>query len=513
MSRNFDFSTYKDIQTTSNKEHKLDESLDFEYTDIESIKRNISKLQYLLNESPIKKVTALFPKRLPNNKYNRFREYNGNRSQLNSLDYSIILPKINRSKGAIIAPETMSTEVTNSSLGPGQYNPKYISASIPTPYFGLKLFRPPLKEPKTECYGLFLIKEKSSKKIKGFTFDQCPVDRNKNVMGMISPGPGYYKVNYEATKANPVSFFISSSVDASHAKAFKSKNTFDIQYVNPKSSLCNSDYQRFRKNERFPSKKRYSYSKVLLNLPDSNYPLIMRNKEQAKTKNFQTKLKDIMKNSTILSKRIRSVQETKNKLMKEREEHFAVKVKGRLRRILTYKERTLTSQVLSHWIILKTLTDWLKCCRLEYTIKKVIKHNTKKMVRVLFFSLLAIGKFRKKLYCIRLKRLSDLLKQVIRMKIEFWRKKRKKKYKRILGQFLIKYSHLSKFHLFVMQINKSITLLQRFYKRYLVKRAIMLSAMSIKWEKLELHNTTKTKNSVIPISIKMAYLKKEMNVF
>jgi sulfur relay (sulfurtransferase) DsrC/TusE family protein len=115
----------------------------------------------------------------------------------------------------------------------------------------------------------------------------------------------------------------------------------------------------------------------------------MKNKEHAKERNFQAKLK-------------RSVQETKSRLMKKKEKHFMIKVKETLRKVLIHKERTLISQVPYHWIILKTLTDWLKHFKIKYIIKKIVKHRTSKLLGVLLFYSAVIGKCYRKLYCILL---------------------------------------------------------------------------------------------------------------
>jgi len=369
------------------------------------------------------------------------------------------------------------------------------------------------------------------KKSIGFSFPQSIRYSLVNQRDIRNPGPGYYTIRPEITRPSPTTFSISLSLNSSHSNVFKSPEQFDIQYSDPKSSLTHSNYQKFLKSDRFERKGRFTYNRIILR--PSNVSAIKRNKLNVNLNKQEVRLKIIVNKSVKLRNKIKLSQDKKEQLINERIVQIKLNNEESDRRYLINKERINSYKLSRAWIMNATLNYWLELLASKYNLRITKRMRTDQLLRALFVTLLSIGRFRRKAKQLRLKRLLRLMTRFISFKMPIWRKEKANKMKEIVLNFLNNYSSVQSICYVMLGVVKRLKILQRWYRRYIVKKQIMLAAMNILWSYIEYTITVKkmlskckqnqwnyciqetiienNKSEVVPINVRIFYIKKHLN--
>ena len=438
------------------------------------------------------------------------------------LDIKVLTKPIERDKGARIRPRPIDSTIVSLTPGPGQYNPKPIQTKTQTIIFtkGKRDFvNAKEKEEYKTLYENITLHVNRNRK--GFTFGLGSDDRYLLKTAEGIPGPGYYNTTQDITKPRTTSFFI--SFDSTYARPLSISSA--MNYDTPKSAISQSNYQRFLQAERFPTRNKYLYKRTLFKSKKSNSYIIARNKASVWLSKREVKLKQIARNMKKLKKKIESVQHTKQLLDEEETKRIKFLSKKNNQRRLIVRPQKL----IKNWISLLTIKSFITTLSKRYLIKKSLRENKNRLMSVFVISTLIITKLLKILYKFRMNRAIKIIKSFIAVKKVVWKKKRQVQAKETIADFVLQYSRSASFKVFTMKISQSILRLQHWYKRYLVKNRILLSAMNLQWSCIE-HvlitkkyvNTTlkdfiksierRDTSNVVPINVRLIFIRNYLKV-
>ena len=297
----------------------------------------------------------------------------------------------------------------------------------------------------------------------------------------IKLGPGYYNASFNGTLPKSASFYISFE----NFRIESDKSQTNIPYINPGSTMIESGYQRFLKSERFPNNKTYSYKRILAKHDKSNSNIISRNKNNTTMYEPKAKSELIEYNSQIRNKRILSAQRNK-KILDERQTERIIKYNREIeRRKLMNKEKKNENKIIQRWIFMFTFINCMKAFIRRFIIKKKAKKHSGKLIVIFKAVSKTIAKFLKILKKFKIRKSLVKIKCFVSIQKSMWRLRRRAKSKLLTSGFIMEYARLYAFKLLIMKIAKGILAIQHWYRRCLVRKYIMLSAMCIQWSSIE----------------------------
>jgi len=457
-----------------------------------------------------------------------------------SLDFKVLTKAPDRDKGPKIGTKINDTETKFYIPGPGTYNPKIVMASTQSTSFGKskrELISNKQKDYRISYIDVFPSAGSKKEQTKGFTFSQVHKDRGSFSIPLGNkyiPGPGYYSIRKDITKPKSTSFSICS--DTGYADLSKSLNTTqNIPFINPPSSIENTNSCKFSHAERFASNMKFRYKRILFGRAKTSMPIVKRNMQIVVKENLVQKLQKIATNGAILTAKIQTAQKTKEKL--EEEEiirKIQIKEDAERRRLIS-KEKSNTHKLIKNWLHLGTLGGMLQILSEKYNLKNAVKKRTDKLMRILFVSLWTVGKFIRKFNSKRMSKAKRSLKTIVNTHRNLWEIQRRVRAKRRIAKFIDEYAQIPAFTLFVMQISRQVIIIQKWYRRHLVRKRLLLAIMNYQWSPIEYaiirgKLTDKTdkkicderineciyqskKSDVVPLFVRIHYLKQQLNVF
>lgn len=200
------------------------------------------------------------------------------------------------------------------------------------------------------------------------------------------------------------------------------------------------------------------------------------------------------------------------------------------RKKLMHETRSVHWKILHDWICVSTLNQWLFTLNNKYQLRDLVRLRTDKLLRILFVSFWAIGKFIRKFKTQRLKKLQTFVKATFGAKKGLWRLRRRIKAKKNLLKLVIQYEALPMLLIFIKTIIYKLCTIQKFYRRFYIKKQIMYNAMDIQWSYIEyvilktrsreedlktaIENGIKFKqaSNCVPLKIRIHYLRNCLNV-
>ena len=126
----------------------------------------------------------------------------------------------------------------------------------------------------------------------------------------------------------------------------------------------------------------------------------------------------------------------------------------------------------------------------KYKLRKKVHKNATKYFRILFVTLHTLGKIIRKIKVIRRMKAFKFIVNILKIKVSRWRKSIVIKHKRNIANYLVAVDDSYYFVQFLKEVNYGITRIQKWYRRYLAKRTLMLSIMNLLWSKLEVFSST-----------------------
>ena len=394
----------------------------------------------------------------------------------------MIVPIMQPNRGLPLRFRSVETTMKSKIPGPGHYNPKPIQLNTLGPTFGIVGRENKSKEVYNDNSfnrSAILIKQNES----GFSFTHSPRD---SIVKTNNPGPGSYEFHLSSILPSPTLFSISSSINSSHVHFLTQKHpTCGVPFTNPKSSIANSGLQRFLKSDRFREPGRSQYKRKIFKVETTNKSMIEKNISSLDINKHDKKIQSIKNRNKRLNSLIKIANKKKQKII----DNWIFKVKleyeEQNRKLLINKEKAKNYKIISSWLMQITINDWIKEIVRKYQLKRKVKKRTDKMMRILFITLQVVGKFCRKFYFLRRKKLMRAMTNFVSIKISYWKMKRRIRMKKIISKFFTEYSMTSQFHLFIMKIGRCLILVQRWYRRYLVKKRLMLAIMIIEWSHIE----------------------------
>lgn len=333
----------------------------------------------------------------------------------------------------------------------------------------------------SELANLSSLKQKPKK---GFTFGYG----NSNRTGVLSPlggvpGPGYYFVKSDATRPKAVCFSIPISSESCAKRRLLAKS-LDMSSAKLESSFGGgSGYQRFAQSNRFAEKK--SYSRILDRHKVNNNDIVLRNKDSISLFKHEIKLDRIVTNSRLLNTKIESANRLKGKLEEEEKTKFIQRSQSIAKRLSFRREILQHYTTVYNWIHIATTLGMLKRCANVYLLKREVKVHCEKYWRMFFTLSRVVGRFRKVLAGIRLHKAKVKLRSIVAIKKNFWSLKRRIRSKKHIAKFFDRYSEMQVKCLLIMTVGSAILRVQKWYRRYMVKKRLMLALMNVMWSAIE----------------------------
>jgi len=426
--------------------------------------------------------------------------------------------KISRDKGVSIRSRPVSSNKDSYTLGPGQYNPKPIQSSAPAHSFGRMSREVITPQTTTGKVSKGYYTPETSKHKRGYNFG--PIKSYQylkiNDSGKF-PGPGYYNIRHDIIKPKSISFSIIGST-----KYPEVTYSSEAKFIDPVSCINDSGYQKFLKAERFPKKEKFTYTPILFKTRKKDSHIVVKNIKSIAVYNNETKIKQIKQNNELLNMKIQSAQRTKERLMRQAIDKVTNRRKEIDHKILIRKEEANSHKIIYNWIILFSINNLIRQFHSKGILRKNLRKRTSRILRCLFFSLLALGKFRKRLYDIRKSKATQTLRRLLSKHSKAWKEKIRRLTEVRVTNFCVKYSTSSYFKLLTMKIAKRIKVLQRCCRRYLARKHLMLAIMNKQWSLVE-HAVIKCKSNeeiikepllseskVVPLKVRLYFLNKHL---
>jgi len=183
------------------------------------------------------------------------------------------------------------------------------------------------------------------------------------------------------------------------------------------------------------------------------------------------------------------------------------------------------------WVFIRHFTLWLEIISSKYALRKKLQKQTTKYLRIIYVTFWALGKFISHNKIRRAKQLMKYMKTIVKARKDLWRFKRWTKAKNNIRKFVVKYEGNPQFLLFVKFVVDRLTKIQKLYRRYYIKKTIMLSLMNIQWSAIEfailnirkgtdlqesdINNAIKEgrMSNAVPVNIRILYIKDFLKVF
>ncbi len=432
--------------------------------------------------------------------------------------------------------------------GPGQYDPKPVTPSSPGVSFGKGkrdlIGLTHTRDYRTSYLDIFSSANARKKNNKGFTFANQSLDVSTMMNAARAiPGPGHYRPNEGAVKPRPTS--ISISTENPLAGIGSSQGSGDVQFIDPPSSLACTGYQKFAQAGRFPSQSSVSSSRyrriIFGNTSAGVQPIIKRNMALAGRARKESRLKRIAKYRTVLESRIVAAQKAKERIIAppiatpvgiEQEEISSqvCKQQEATRRRLVSKEKSSTWKLMQSWLAVGTLGGMLEGLVDKYNLKKAVKKRTDKLMRILFVCLWSVGRFVLRGRKMREQKILRCMHAIVTSCRGMWRMRRRIRMKRRMVKFVDNASATPQFVVFVMVVVCRIRLIQKWFRRYLVKRRLLLAIMNRQWsaieyavlklkkdprsltEKINYCIETRQKGDVVPIHVRTFFIRQYLSV-
>ena len=199
------------------------------------------------------------------------------------------------------------------------------------------------------------------------------------------------------------------------------------------------------------------------------------------------KLQKVSKTNDILDKKIQMIQSRKERVINEYIKKISnMRLKSN-KRFLYNKENF--HKLLSSWIQFAVSFAWISEINKKYQLKKHVKKHTDKLMKIFVVSWMAFARFYRIIRKYRKRILIVRLRSVISVKKSLWRYKHRIKMKKRFINFFIKFSNISSICWLIRKTTKALITLQRWYRRYLVKKYLMIGIMNYQWSELEYSRT------------------------
>ncbi len=200
------------------------------------------------------------------------------------------------------------------------------------------------------------------------------------------------------------------------------------------------------------------------------------------------------------------------------------------RRQLMEREKAGTWKLVHSWTAMTTLGGWLQILSGKYSRRRAVKKRVDRFMRILFVGLWTVGKFRRMLTGVRLERIRRGMRKVIASHHRYWKAQRTLRSKRNVARFVDEVSITPVFVMLVMFVVQRIRLVQKWYRRYLVKKRLMLSIMNRQWsateyvvfklkndprpvnERIEYCIKTNKRSEAVPVNVRIRYITQHLNV-
>ncbi len=188
--------------------------------------------------------------------------------------------------------------------------------------------------------------------------------------------------------------------------------------------------------------------------------------------------------------------------------------------------------MLQAWTGLATLGGWMRCLATKYNNRRAVRKSTDRMMRIMFITLWVVGKIRKKVRRLGLRKVSTLLGGVVRANIVLWRGRRRARARKSVAAFVAQHEQAPVLMQFLKFVVYRIRRIQRWFRRICAQKTLALAMMSFQWSAVEseLINEKASKRkgairdsvsaavlrgrpvAVIPMSVRLFYIKKWLHV-
>lgn len=355
---------------------------------------------------------------------------------------------------------------------------------------------------------------------------QKRIPLHENTTARFTPGPGHYMDKDNIIREKPAVCVIPTS------ERYSDKNDFFEDgpgFLNPSQCFLPSrtNFQEFARTVRFIDLPHYP---LFLNSKDGAR-IMLRNKKEVRLASKDEKRRKIIANKMKLEEKIKAAQEKEEILESERIKIIIDKRTENERRRFVVAEKGRSWKLVRSWQDLATMGGLLSILAIKYTTRKEVRRQTSKNFRLIFFSFLAIGRLIRRLRAFKMCRSIFVIGRVMRTKLKFWRQHKIVKSKTAVGKFVERVEDSPMILLFLKFILSKIFIIQKWYRRVLVKRYLMLAIMNLQWSVLEYAvlkvRASERKNSdlmvaenlkagkvseVVPVSIRIQYLRAKLKV-
>ncbi len=252
--------------------------------------------------------------------YDRFRESSkeqGAGGMSTSLDFEVVVPGLRHDCGPTMGHKRLEFSEKRRAPGPGQYNPKPVTPNTQSVLFGRSgrdLTESELGD--MELSRLVYIESHGSsadsQSKRGFSFTKQDPELSILFSSSVDiPGPGRYWPNESATRPRAEAFSMPKDSSSSGFGVVRTQGD-GIQYINPRSSLASTNYQKFARSARFsagPAATRYH--RLVYGSSGRDQPIIKRNMALLKRAVRAERVKRIRQQNEVLAGRIAAAQRAK----------------------------------------------------------------------------------------------------------------------------------------------------------------------------------------------------------
>ncbi len=203
--------------------------------------------------------------------------------------------------------------------------------------------------------------------------------------------------------------------------------------------------------------------------------------------------------------------------------------------MLVSREKPRFDRVLHDWLLLLTARSWSQVVAERFALRKEVRKRTNRLMRLLFVCLWSVGKFVRHSRIRRHEKMMRFMKRIVCAKKGLWKLRRRIRMKHFVARFVGTYETVPTLLIFMKFVVSRIVLVQKWYRRYHVKRLLMLSLMNIQWSAIEFvvlrsrlgkdgSDTTMTAqeinasiregrvSSAVPVPVRLRLLKDQLNV-